>query len=175
MTKKKQPAAAAPAAASTNITSMSTENRRCKPPKEFSKRAHIKSLAQYKKIYDASVKNPEKFWAKVAQQELVWFRPFKTTLQWKEPFAKWFIGGQLNVSYNCLDKHLTTANANKAAIIWEGEPATPGKPGEERTITYRQLHRDVCAFANVLKRHGIVRGDRVIIYLPMVPEAAVAM
>jgi acetyl-CoA synthetase len=174
MTTKNQ-STSAPAADSTNITSMLTENRRFKPAKEFSKRAHIKSLAQYKKIYNASVKNPEKFWAKVAQQELVWFRPFKTTLQWKEPFAKWFIGGQLNVSANCLDKHLNTPNANKAAIIWEGEPATPGKPGEERTLTYRQLHHDVCMFANVLKRHGIARGDRVIIYLPMVPEAAVAM
>jgi acetyl-CoA synthetase len=171
----KNESTSAPAADSTNITSMLTENRRFKPAKEFSKRAHIKSLAQYKKIYNASVKNPEKFWAKVAQQELVWFRPFKTTLQWKEPFAKWFIGGQLNVSANCLDKHLNTPNANKAAIIWEGEPATPGKPGEERTLTYRQLHHDVCMFANVLKRHGIARGDRVIIYLPMVPEAAVAM
>jgi acetyl-CoA synthetase len=178
MSKTKKPApapAAATATPCTNITSMLHENRRFKPSKEFSKRAHIKSLAQYKKIYNASIKAPEKFWAKVAQQELVWFRPFKTTLQWKEPFAKWFVGGQLNVSANCLDKHLDTPTANKAALIWEGEPATPGKPGEERTLTYRQLHREVCMFANVLKRHGIVRGDRVIIYLPMVPEAAIAM
>src|SRR4051812_5102759 len=167
--------AATPAAQGTNITTMSTENRCFKPSKDFSKRAHIKSLAQYKKIYNASIKAPEKFWAKVAQQELVWFRPFKTTLQWKEPFAKWFIGGQLNVSHNCLDKHLNTPIANKAALIWEGEPAAPGKVGEERTLTYRQLHREVCMFANVLKRHGVVRGDRVIIYMPMIPEAAIAM
>src|ERR1044072_4394079 len=159
----------------TNITSMMHENRRFKPSKQFSKGAHIKSLAQYKKIYNASIKAPEKFWAKVAQQELVWFRPFKKTLQWNEPFAKWFIGGQLNVSHNCLDKHLDTATANKAALIWEGEPAEPGKPGEERTLTYRQLHREVCLFANVLKRNGIKKGDRVLIYLPMVPEAAIAM
>ena len=96
-------------------------------------------------------------------------------LQWKEPFAKWFVGGQLNVSYNCLDRHLGTPTANKAALIWEGEPAGPGKPGEERTLTYQQLHREVCLFANVLKRNGIKKGDRVIIYLPMVPEAAIAM
>jgi acetyl-CoA synthetase len=178
MTKKNQPTSAPSpkhAPASANITSMLHENRRFKPSQEFSKRAHIKSLAQYKKIYAASIKDPEKFWSKVAKHELVWSRSFKTTLQWKEPFAKWFVGGQLNVSHNCLDQHLTTGNANKAAIIWEGEPATPGKPGEERTITYRQLHREVCMFANVLKRHNIKKGDRVIIYLPMIPEAAVAM
>src|SRR6185503_18844549 len=119
--------------------------------------------------------DPEKFWGKVAQVELAWFRKFKTTLQWKEPFAKWFVGGQLNVSHNCLDKHLGTPTANKAALIWEGEPAAPGTVGEERTLTYRQLHREVCLFANVLKRNGIQKGDRVIIYLPMIPEAAIAM
>ena len=82
-------------------------------------------------------------------------------LQWKVPFAKWFVGGKLNVSYNCLDKHLDTPTANKAAIIWEGEPAADGKPGEERVLTYRQLHREVCRFANVLKRNGLKKGDRV--------------
>ena len=91
------------------------------------------------------------------------------------PFAKWFVGGKINLSYNCLDRHLNTPTANKAAIIWEGEPAAPGIPGEERTLTYKQLHREVCQFANVLKRNGLKKGDRVIIYLPMVPEAAVAM
>ena len=96
-------------------------------------------------------------------------------LKWEEPYAKWFVGGQLNVSYNCLDRHLGTARANKAALIWEGEPAAPGKPGEERTLTYKQLHHEVCRFANVLKRNGIKPGDRVLIYLPMVPEAAIAM
>jgi acetyl-CoA synthetase len=178
-TAPKKSAVAAPApttsAASVNITSMSTEKRVFKPAKAFSARAHIKSMAQYKKIYNASINNPEAFWAKVAQQELVWTKPFKKTLEWKPPFAKWFLGGQLNLSANCLDKHLDTPTANKAAIIWEGEPAAPGSVGEERTLTYRQLHREVCLFANVLKRHGITRGDRVIIYLPMIPEAAIAM
>src|SRR3954463_8102894 len=105
--------AATPAAQGTNITTMSTENRRFKPSKDFSKRAHIKSLAQYKKIYNASIKAPEKFWAQVAQQELVWFRPFKTTLQWKEPFAKWFIGGQINVRHKRPGKKLNTPITKK--------------------------------------------------------------
>ena len=157
------------------LNSMLIEARVFKPSKEFSQRAHIKSLAHYKKLYNESIQSPDKFWAREAKNELVWFKPWKQVSSWKEPFAKWFIGGQLNVSHNCLDKWLGTAHANKAAIIWEGEPAAPGKPGEERTITYKQLHHEVCLFANVLKRNGIKKGDRVLIYLPMVPEAAVAM
>jgi acetyl-CoA synthetase len=158
-----------------SITSVLHEKRVFRPRKEFSKRAHIKSLAEYKKLYNESIRAPEKFWAKQAKNELVWFKPWKKVLEWKEPFAKWFDGGQLNVSYNCLDRHLNTATANKAALIWEGEPAAPGKPGEERTLTYKQLHHEVCRFANVLKRNGVGKGDRVLIYLPMVPEAAIAM
>jgi acetyl-CoA synthetase len=157
------------------ITSVSTENRVFKPAPEFSKQAHVKSLAEYRKLYNESIRSPETFWGKQAKQELVWFKPWKKVLQWKAPFAKWFVGGQLNVSYNCLDQWLGTPTANKAALIWEGEPAAPGKVGEERTLTYKQLHHEVCRFANVLKRNGIKKGDRVIIYLPMVPEAAVAM
>src|SRR5687767_13613234 len=158
-----------------NITSVMQEKRVFKPSKEFSKQAHIKSLAEYRKLYRQSIRSPEKFWAKQAKNELVWFKPWKTVLQWKEPFAKWFVGGQLNLSVNCLDRWLNTPTANKAALIWEGEPATDGKPGEERTLTYKQLHREVCRFANVLKRNGLRAGDRAIIYLPMVPEAAIAM
>jgi acetyl-CoA synthetase len=157
------------------ITSVSTEKRVFKPAKTFSERAQVRSLAQYQKLYNESVRSPDKFWDKQAKNELVWFKPWRKVLEWKEPFAKWFIGGQLNVSHNCLDKWLGTATANKAALIWEGEPAGPGKAGEERTLTYKQLHREVCQFANVLKRNGIKKGDRIIIYLPMVPEAAVAM
>ncbi len=160
---------------SANITSLQHETRVFPPSKDFSAKAHIKSLAQYRKLYNESIKSPEKFWGKQAKQELVWFAPFKKVLQWKVPFAKWFVGGKLNLSHNCLDRHLGTPTANKAAIIWEGEPAAPGIPGEERTLTYKQLHREVCQFANVLKRNGLKKGDRVIIYLPMVPEAAVAM
>jgi acetyl-CoA synthetase len=157
------------------ITSVLHENRVFKPRKDFAAVARIKSLAQYRKLYNQSIKAPEKFWAGQAKNELVWFKPWKKVLQWKEPFAQWFLGGRLNVSYNCLDKWLDTPTANRAALIWEGEPATDGKPGEERVLTYKQLHRDVCRFANVLKRNGISKGDRVIIYLPMVPEAAIAM
>ena len=159
----------------TGITSVLHENRVFRPSKAFAERAHIKSLAQYQKLYNESVRSPDKFWGKHAKDELVWFKPFTKVLQWKEPFARWFIGGRLNVSFNCLDRHLGTATANKAALIWEGEPAAPGKPGEERTLTYKQLHHEVCLFANVLKRNGVERGDRVLIYLPMVPEAAIAM
>src|SRR5438552_3873092 len=158
-----------------NITSVLQESRVFKPRKEFAETAHIKSLAQYRKLYSESIKSPEKFWANQARNELVWFKPWNKVLQWKEPFAKWFVGGRLNVSYNCLDKWLDTPNANRAALIWEGEPATDGKPGEERVLTYKQLHREVCQFANVLKRNGIQKGDRILIYLPMVPEAAIAM
>jgi acetyl-CoA synthetase len=167
--------AKAPSLAGVNITSMLHEERVFAPAKDFSARAHIGSLRAYRRLYRESIDHPEKFWARQAKTELVWFKPWKKVLQWKVPHAKWFVGGQLNVSYNCLDRHLHTPTANKAALIWEGEPAGPGKPGEERTLTYQQLHREVCLFANVLKRHGIEKGDRVIIYLPMVPEAAVAM
>ncbi len=158
-----------------NITSLSHEKRVFKPSKEFSQRAHIKSLAHYHKLHKESISAPERFWAAQAKKEIVWFKPWKKVLQWKVPNAKWFVGGKLNVSYNCLDQWLNTATANKAALIWEGEPATDGKPGEERVLTYKQLHREVCRFANVLKRNGIKKGDRIIIYLPMVPEAAIAM
>ena len=158
-----------------NISSFQHENRVFPPPKTFAARAHIKSLAHYRKLYAESIKSTDKFWGREAKAELVWFKPWKKVLQWKAPHAKWFTGGKLNVSHNCLDRHLGTTIANKAAIIWEGEPAAPGKTGEERTLTYQQLHREVCRFANVLKSSGLKAGDRVIIYLPMVPEAAIAM
>ena len=158
-----------------NITSVLQENRRFRPAKEFSKRAHIKSLAEYQKLYRESIQAPEKFWGRMAKNELVWFKQWKKVLQWKEPFAKWFVGGQLNVSANCLDRWLGTPTANKAALIWEGEPAADGKPGEERVLTYAQLHREVCRFANVLKQQGLKKGERALLYLPMVPEAAIAM
>src|SRR5437868_3332590 len=153
------------------IESVLHEDRVFSPPKEFSKRAHIKSMAEYRRLYAESIGSPDKFWARQAMAELHWFKPWKKVLEWHEPFAKWFVGGQLNVSANCLDRHLGTPIANKAALIWEGEPAAAGAVGEERTLTYKQLHREVCLFANVLKRNGIQKGDRIIIYLPMIPEA----
>jgi acetyl-CoA synthetase len=158
-----------------NITSVLHEERVFPPFKEFARKAHVKSFAEYKKLYNESIRQPDKFWGRAAKEELVWFKPWKKVLQWKLPNAKWFVGGQLNVSYNCLDRHLGTPAANQAALIWEGEPAAPGVPGEERTYTYKQLHHEVCVFANVLKRNGVKKGDRVIIYLPMLPEAAIAM
>ncbi len=151
-----------------NIESHLVEKRVFKPPRDFAKKARIKSLGQYRRMYRESIRQPAKFWAREAS-ELVWRAPWKKVLEWKAPFAKWFVGGKLNISENCLDRHLNGPRRNKAAIIWEGEP------GDKRTLTYQQLYREVCRFANVLKRNKIKKGDRVIIYLPNIPEAAIAM
>jgi acetyl-CoA synthetase len=151
-----------------NIESHLVEKRVFKPSKDFARKARIKSLGQYQRLYRESIKQPDKFWTREAR-ELTWRTRWKRTLVWKPPFAKWFVGGKLNVSENCLDRHLLGHRRNKAAIIWEGEP------GEKRTLTYQQLHHEVCRFANVLKRNQIRKGDRVIIYLPTIPEAAIAM
>src|SRR5881275_569800 len=151
-----------------NIESHLVEKRVFKPPRDFSRRARIKSLGQYRRMYRESMQQPAKFWAREAS-ELVWCAKWKQVVEWKAPFAKWFVGGKLNISENCLDRHLTGPRRNKAAIIWEGEP------GDRRTLTYQQLHHEVCRFANVLKRNKIGKGDRVIIYLPTIPEAAIAM
>jgi acetyl-CoA synthetase len=150
------------------IESHLTEKRVFRPSKAFAEKARIKNIAQYRRMYRESIKQPAKFWTREAQ-ELSWQKPWRKVVQWKVPFVKWFVGGKLNVSENCLDRHLTTHRRNKAAILWEGEP------GERRTLTYQQLHREVCRFANVLKRNKINKGDRVIIYLPTIPEAAIAM
>jgi acetyl-CoA synthetase len=145
------------------------EKRVFRPEKAFSKQARIQSMAQYSELWEQSVRAPEKFWAREAQ-ELTWQTKWSKVLAWKEPYAEWFVGGKLNVSENCLDRHVTGVRRNKAAIIWEGEPSE-----EKRVLTYHQLHREVCRFANVLKRNGVKKGDRVVIYMPMVPEAAIAM
>jgi len=150
------------------IESTQIETRIFPPPTEFAEQAHIKSFAEYKQIYDEAAKAPEAFWASAAES-LHWFKKWDTILEWNEPFAKWFVGGKLNISYNCIDRHLESYRKNKAAIIWEGET------GEVRTITYQQLHTDVCKFANVLKKLGIETGDRVALYMPLVPELAMAM
>ncbi|MEW6356533.1 MAG: acetate--CoA ligase [Planctomycetota bacterium] len=144
------------------------------PPPAFAREAHIGSMEEYKKQHRASLADPAAFWGNLANEHIEWVAPWKTVCEWELPYAKWFVGGKLNVSYNCLDKHLNTPRANKAAIIWEGEAGTAAYPAE-RVLTYRQLHREVCLFANVLRRNGVTKGDRVILYLPMVPEAAVAM
>jgi acetyl-CoA synthetase len=144
------------------------EYRTFPPAETFAASARIGSMAEYKKLYQESIDHPDTFWAREAS-ELVWQKPWSEVLEWSPPFAKWFVGGKINASENCLDRHLSGPRRNKAAIIWEGEP------GEKRTLTYAQLHREVCLFANVLKRNGVKKGDRVLIYLPMIPEAVVAM
>lgn len=150
------------------IESVSTESRVFQPPAEFAANASVGSFEAYEKLYADAEANPEQFWADRAA-ELSWFRRWDSVLEWNEPFAKWFDGGKINVSYNCLDRHLTTWRKNKAAIIWEGEP------GETRTLTYLQLHTEVCTFANVLKKLGVATGDRVALYMPLIPELAIAM
>jgi acetyl-CoA synthetase len=151
------------------ITSISRETRVVRPSAEFKAQANLGSEAEYKRLYSESVNTPEKFWGRQARELLHWRRPFRKVLNWKLPHAKWFESGRLNVAENCLDRHLTSGRANKAAIIFEGEP------GDVRTITYRQLHMEVCRMANALDGLGLKKGDRVAIYMPMVPEAAVAM
>ncbi len=151
------------------IESVLQEKRLFEPSTEFSQAAHIKSLAEYHQIYDRAKADPAAFWAELAAQELHWFEKWHTVLDWQPPAVKWFDGGKINISYNCLDRHLTTWRKNKAALIWEGEN------GDSRTLTYAQLHREVCQFANALKQLGVEKGDRVGIYMPMIPEAAIAM
>jgi acetyl-CoA synthetase len=153
------------------ITSMSVENRKFPPSKEFTKNAYIKSLAEYKKIYKRSIEDPDGFWGEQADQLITWYKKWDKVMvnDFKNARHEWFVGGKLNVSYNCLDRHLTTATKNKAALIWEGDI------GDSRTFTYQQVHYEVNKFANVLKKHGVKKGDRVSIYLPMIPELAFAM
>ncbi|MGD0931043.1 MAG: acetate--CoA ligase [Candidatus Korobacteraceae bacterium] len=155
-------------AAGPNIDSILTETRSFPPPPEFSKNAHIRSKEDYDKICAQAAADPEAFWADIARQ-LHWFKPWDKVLEWNSPWAKWFLGGKINLSYNCLDRHVATWRKNKAAIIWESEP------GEVRTLTYQQLLSEVCKFANVLKSLGIKAGDRIAIYMGMCPELPVAM
>jgi acetyl-CoA synthetase len=150
------------------IDSISQEARKFECPPEFAQQAHIKSLEEYERIYKESVEQPEKFWGRVAR-ELYWFKPWDRVLEWNPPAAKWFVGGQTNISYNCLDRHVQTWRKNKAALVWEGEP------GEIRTFSYQQLHHAVQRFANVLKSLGVKKGDRVAIYMGMTPELPIAM
>ena len=151
-----------------NIDSILQESRQFEPPKEFSERAHIKNREEYDRIYAESVKDPEKFWGGIAS-DLHWFKKWDKVLEWNVPWAKWFTGGQINLSYNCLDRHVKSWRRNKAALIWEGEP------GDSRTLTYQQLLVEVEKFSNVLKDLGVQKGDRVAIYMGMVPELPVAM
>ncbi len=152
----------------TNIHSTLQELRTFEPPEEFRKKAHIKSEEEYERLYKESVEQPEKFWGNVAK-ELHWFKPWDKVLEWNAPWAKWFDGGQINLSYNCLDRHVQSGRANKTALLWEGEP------GDIRKLSYQELLTEVKKFANVLQGLGIKKGDRVAIYMGMTPELPVAM
>lgn len=152
----------------TAIESVLHEERVFAPSPEFAANAHIKSFEEYEKMYAEAAADIPGFWARQAES-LHWFKKWDSILEWNPPHAKWFVGGKINISYNCIDRHLTTWRKNKAAFIWEGEP------GEQRTLTYLQLHREVCRFANVLKKLGVACGDRVALYMPLVPELGVAM
>ncbi|HVE82375.1 MAG TPA: acetate--CoA ligase [Myxococcales bacterium] len=147
---------------------MLSERRVFPPPKEISARAHVKSLDDYRRLAEEARRDPEAYWGARAREEIFWKEPFRTVLEWKPPFARWFIEGRTNLSYNCLDRHLDRRR-DQTAILWEGEP------GDRRALTYGQLHAEVCRLANGLRSLGVGKGDRVGIYLPMVPEAAVAM
>ncbi|RIL04415.1 MAG: acetate--CoA ligase [Proteobacteria bacterium] len=154
-----------------DIESLLKEKRVFEPSADFTKRAHW-SKRKADALRKLGAQNPEKFWAQMAEEHVTWFKPWRKVLDWKPPYAKWFVGAQTNVAYNCLDRHVEGEHAwrrNKAAILWEGEP------GDTRVLTYAQLHREVCKFANVLKGLGVAKGDRVAIYMPLVPEAVVAM
>jgi acetyl-CoA synthetase len=157
--------------ANEKIDVLMSEKRTFPPSKEFSERAHIKSMQEYEAIYRRSIEDPEGFWSEMAEKNLTWFKKWDKVLEWsfEKPEIKWFIGGKLNASYNCLDRFINTSVRNKAAIIWEMDG------GGYRTYTYQQLYYEVNRFANVLKKHSVKKGDRVTIYLPMIPELAIAM
>ncbi|HXJ20380.1 MAG TPA: acetate--CoA ligase [Polyangia bacterium] len=150
------------------IQSVSREARRFPPPADFTAQARLRDPAEYQRLYRRSIDDPEGFWGDTARAELTWTKPFTKVLSWNLPWAKWFEDGELNLSANCLDRHLAT-RGDQVAIIWEGEP------GDQKKLTYRQLHAEVCRAANALKELGVKTGDKVAIYLPMIPEAAVAM
>ena len=147
-----------------SIEALLQEDRTFPPPEEFVRQANVSDP----NVYAEAAADPEAFWAGFAA-ELDWFKPWDKTLEWNPPYVQWFVGGQLNASYNCIDRHLASARRNKAAIIWEGEP------GDRQVYTYWDLYREVCRFANGLKSLGVQKGDRVTIYLPMVPELPIAM
>ena len=150
------------------IKSVLVEHRVFPPTPEFSKYAHVKSIDEYQALWDRAKADPEGFWGEMAQC-LSWSRPFDKVLEWEAPHAKWFLGGQLNASYNCVDRHCTCSDRNKAALVWEGEP------GDRRVLRYQDLLREVSKFANVLKGLGVRKGDVVAVYMPMIPELVIAL
>jgi acetyl-CoA synthetase len=154
---------------SPSIDNVLQENRHFPPPRDFQARARLSTEEAYQRMYRESIDDPEGFWGRIAR-EIPWIRPFDRVLDWSAaPFAQWFVGGRLNVSAVCLDQHAYGRRADQRALVWEGEP------GDQRTLTYAELHVEVARFANVLKARGVKKGDRVAIYMPMIPEAAMAM
>ena len=151
-----------------SITSVLNETRSFPPPSAFASKASIGSMAQYEALWNRAKDDPEGFWDEHARI-LAWNKPWSKVLDWQPPFAKWFVGGQLNASYNCVDRHCTGPTKNKAAIIWEGEP------GDRRVLRYQDLQREVSKFANVLKGLGVQKGDVVAVYMPLVPELVIAL
>lgn len=166
-TSSNQPTAS-PALIEESISSVMTEKRKFPPPVEFSNSAHVSSMEEYEKLYAAAAEDPETYWAGLAEQ-FHWFKKWDSVLEWKTPYAKWFNGGKTNICYNAVDVHMNSWRKNKAAILWEGEE------GDQRVLTYGELHRQVSKFANVLKIAGIKPGDRVAIYMGMVPELVIAV
>ncbi|MBN2141223.1 MAG: acetate--CoA ligase [Desulfovibrionaceae bacterium] len=154
------------------IQSLMSEGRIFQPSKEFQAQAHVKSMAEYEAAYKRAEEDPEGFWAERSEELVTWFKKWDKVLEYDlhKPEIKWFLGGKLNLSYNCLDRHVQNGRRNKAAIIWQGEPE-----GDVKVYTYQMLHSEVSRFANVLKKLGVKKGDRVSIYLPMIPELAIAM
>lgn len=151
------------------LVSVLKEDRHFSPTPDFQQAAIIADPLAYEQLRKQAAADPVSYWDSVARQDVDWFRTWTRTLDWNPPHANWFVGGTTNVSHNCLDRHLDGPRKNKAALIWEGEP------GEQRVLTYQMLHREVCKFSNVLKSLGLTKGDRVAIYLPLIPEAAIAM
>ncbi len=153
---------------SDQIESLLKEGRVFEPNPDFAAQAHVKSAAEREELTRAAREDPEKFWAGIAG-DLHWFEPWSEVLEWKVPFAKWFVGGKTNIAYNCIDRHCESWRRNKAAIIWEGEP------GDSRVLTFADLQREVSKCANVLKGMGVEKGDRVGVYMPMIPELAITI
>ncbi len=172
------PSAPGKIAANQDIESTLRENRVFPPPTEFAALAHVKSLAEYEALYAQSIADPEAFWANAAA-DLHWFQKWSQVLDWQLPLAKWFVGGKLNLSYNCVDRHALGNLAHKTALIWEGEPTHIDEAGlghsHIRKLTYAQLHAEVQKFASALKALGIQKGDRVAVYMGMTPELAIAL
>ncbi|RMD66307.1 MAG: acetyl-coenzyme A synthetase, partial [Planctomycetota bacterium] len=157
------------------IDSVLVENRVFPPPPDFAAEAHVKSLAEYEALHERALRDPEGFWGEVAR-EFDWFEPFTRVLEWNPPDARWFVGGRTNLCHNCVDRQVAAGLGERPAIHWEGEPVDEqGKPREVRTLTYNDLLRETSRLANALKSLGVKKGDIVTLYMPMVPELAVAM